>query len=225
MAVQFTYHLLEARKLFGSHDSGDSSSNSTLVCPSQNESGPAIVPLVGSMTFHTLATIISGAFGIVAILISFLTIMRHAMHYTDPTKQRQVIRILMLVPWFSLVAFFSIWLESAAIYFKNATDVAESFAIAAFLLLLCDYIMSDPDGLNMLFGQYASSPGKSPGFLKVSLFPKTFPWCLDTAKNKIAHNSRLASLVHGPPIHPSVHSDVDHNGRIECHREILCNFQ
>jgi hypothetical protein len=51
--------------------------------------GTSEVPIVGSITFHNLGLIISAACTLIAILLSFYLIWMHALHYTNPTQQRQ----------------------------------------------------------------------------------------------------------------------------------------
>jgi hypothetical protein len=54
-----------------------------------------------------------------------------------------------------------------------ALDVGCSFALASFLLLMCDYVLSNQDGFNELFGPGASKNDlhapNSPKWLKVRL--------------------------------------------------------
>ena len=170
------------------HGSGSGSSSSNHTCPSSNESGPsmpesqllntiwlltspAIVPLVGSMSFHTFSMILSGACGAFALVISLYLVFSHAMKYSTPVQQHQIIRIACLVPWVSIISFLSIWLETAGPYIAPALDFGAALALSAFLLLLCDYVLASRYGFNELFGdgalergQYA---GNSPPWLKV----------------------------------------------------------
>lgn len=51
----------------------------------------AEIPLVGTMTFHTLGMIIAAAGALIAILLSLYLIWMHAIHYTKPYEQRQYV--------------------------------------------------------------------------------------------------------------------------------------
>ncbi|KAJ4299331.1 hypothetical protein N0V90_004576 [Kalmusia sp. IMI 367209] len=158
---------LIARKL--RNDDDDNKDNS---CPADPTSLPAsqLKPVVGSLTFHDFATILSGACGIATLLIICVTILRHVTHYSNPVQQRQVIRILMLVPWVALFSFLIVWQEDVGEYLIESLDFGCSIAISAFLLLLCDYVMSNPGGFEELFGKGASKSGPgaadSPVWLK-----------------------------------------------------------
>ena len=49
------------------------------------------MPITGTLTFHQLGLIICGGCAIVAIVVSFYSIMMHAMNYTKPREQRQYV--------------------------------------------------------------------------------------------------------------------------------------
>ncbi|PSN72265.1 hypothetical protein BS50DRAFT_569796 [Corynespora cassiicola Philippines] len=152
---------LVARKLFDKGD--DSNDDSDNVCPPENTGGPEIVPIFGDMTFHSFAGILSGACAIFSSLIIIFVILRHATCYTNPVQQRQVLRVLLLVPWVSLFSFLIVWQEEAGEYLIESLDFGCAIALSAFLLLLCDYILSHPDGFDELFGQGAWTRGQFAG--------------------------------------------------------------
>ena len=150
------------------HHPSNSSSNHT--CPSVNESGPTIIPLVGSMSYHTLSSIIAGVCLVFTSALALISLMRHATHYSSPIQQRQILRIICLMPWVGLISFLSVLSESAGPYIAPAIDVGVSLAISAFLLLLCDFVLAGPDGFDDLFGAGATARGQfntqSPKWLK-----------------------------------------------------------
>lgn len=49
------------------------------------------LPIAGSLNFHELGLIISGACTILAIVISAYSIWMHALNYTKPREQRQCV--------------------------------------------------------------------------------------------------------------------------------------
>lgn len=160
--------LLAARRLFD--DSSDSSDKN--VCPTE-KTGPPIVPFVGSITFHEFAYILSGVCAIVSCLMIFVVVFLHATNYSNPIQQRQIIRIVLLVPWVALFAFLIVWQEGAGEYLMESVDFGCAIAISAFLLLLCDYVLSNPGGFDDLFGEGALKrrefASDSPAWLKVCL--------------------------------------------------------
>lgn len=97
----------------------------------------------GGITFHTLALLVSGAFSVVATVISIFLIVFHATHYSQPGEQRHIIRILFMIPIYSLVAVLSIWIYENWVYFSVIGNCYEAFAIASFFALLCHYLADD----------------------------------------------------------------------------------
>ncbi|KAI1461404.1 DUF300-domain-containing protein [Annulohypoxylon moriforme] len=99
--------------------------------------------IVGPLTFHQLALIIAGASTIIAYIMSFYLMWRHAINYTKPLEQRHIIRILFMVPVYATSAFLCIWYYWHAVYFQVLSDCYEAFAIASFFALLCHYVAPD----------------------------------------------------------------------------------
>lgn len=164
--------LLLARKVFKDGDNDYTDDEDKHVCPEEDTSGPPIVPLFGDMTYHTFSTILAGACGLLSLLIIGFLIFRHATHYSSPVQQRQIIRIVLLVPWVALFCFLIVWQTDAGHYLLESLDFGSAIAISGFLLLLCDYVLSNPDGFDDLFGKGSLARGQfsgsSPRWLKVS---------------------------------------------------------
>ncbi|KAF1848863.1 uncharacterized protein K460DRAFT_393833 [Cucurbitaria berberidis CBS 394.84] len=143
------------------------------VCPKEDESGPAIVPFIGNLTYHQFAMILSGTCAAFSALVVALIIAMHAHNYSNPVQQRQIIRIMLLVPWVALFSFLIVWREDAGDYLTESLDFGCSIALASFLLLMCDFVLSHRGGFDDLFGQGAWSKsngadksGTSPLWLK-----------------------------------------------------------
>ncbi|KAF2654308.1 hypothetical protein K491DRAFT_475875 [Lophiostoma macrostomum CBS 122681] len=149
--------------------SDDDSKSTKAVCPSE-PSGTAIEPLVGNMTFQRVAEIVSGACGIFSMLVILAIIFKHARHYSNPIQQRQIIRIVLLIPWVSFFCWLIIFQEGAGLYLLESLDFGCAIALSAFLLLLCDYILQQEGGFDDLFGEGAWKRGQfsknSPPWLK-----------------------------------------------------------
>ncbi|KAL4890094.1 organic solute transporter Ostalpha-domain-containing protein [Aspergillus ambiguus] len=95
------------------------------------------------ITFHELCLIVGGFFAVIAAGVSIYLIMCHATHYSKPIEQRHIIRILFMVPIYSLVAWLSTFFYKKAVYYDVLGDCYEAFAISAFFSLLCHYIAPD----------------------------------------------------------------------------------
>lgn len=103
------------------------------------------------MSFHDVALIFGGACLVIANLGSFFLIMKHATHYSLPKEQKQVMRIIFTIPVFAVISFLSICFEDAAIYIEPIRDVWEAFALVAFFLLMCAFVMEDDEERRAFF--------------------------------------------------------------------------
>ncbi|KAH8702486.1 putative DUF300 domain protein [Talaromyces proteolyticus] len=95
------------------------------------------------MTFHHLGLILCGAFGLVATCCSVFLMFAHALHYSKPREQRHIIRILFMVPVYSVVSFLCFLYYRKSVYFTVLGTCYEAFAISAFFTLLCHYLAPD----------------------------------------------------------------------------------
>jgi hypothetical protein len=141
-------------------------------CPLGDTHGPEIVPFVGVLTFHQFATILSGACAILSTIVVGLLIALHAFNYSNPVQQRQIIRIMLLIPWVALFSFLVVWRSDAGEYLAPSLDFGCSVALSSFLLFMCDLVLSHSEGFDGLFGEGAEAKGaligNSPAWLKVS---------------------------------------------------------
>jgi hypothetical protein len=138
------------------------------VCPIENHTGPAIVPFVGNLTYHQFSTILSGACAVLSTLIVLVLIALHATNYSNPVQQRQIIRVALLVPYVSFFSLLIVWLHGAGEYLVESLDFGCAIALSAFLLFMCDLILSHPGGFEQLFSQsMRDSKKKSPPSLRV----------------------------------------------------------
>ncbi|KUJ18918.1 DUF300-domain-containing protein [Mollisia scopiformis] len=118
-------------------------SSTNYTCPTSTVTDPAQSPIVGSLSFHQLITIISGACTVFACVLSFYLIFRHATHYSLPKEQRHIIRIIFMIPVFAILSFLSVIWYDGAEYLKPIESAYEAFALASFFLLLCAYVQED----------------------------------------------------------------------------------
>ena len=57
-----------------------------------------------------------------------------------PGEQKQIIRILFMIPIYSVVSFLSYLYYRESVYFEVIRDCYEAFAISSFFALMCHYI-------------------------------------------------------------------------------------
>ncbi|PWN19446.1 DUF300-domain-containing protein, partial [Microstroma glucosiphilum] len=97
----------------------------------------------GNWDAHKIGWIISGAAAAVTLGISLITIIGHGRNYHRPNQQRQIIRILLFAPVFAIISFFSYRFFRDYTYYELIEVVWEAVAIAAFLILILNYIGED----------------------------------------------------------------------------------
>ncbi|KAK5137860.1 hypothetical protein LTR08_006629 [Meristemomyces frigidus] len=100
-------------------------------------------PLWKGFTFHHFGLFLSAVFGLISVVITLWLTFQHATHYLRPWEQRHIIRILLMIPVYSIVSFLSYLFYTKAVYFEVLRDCYEAFAIASFFTLLCHYVAPD----------------------------------------------------------------------------------
>ncbi|KAF2718062.1 DUF300-domain-containing protein [Polychaeton citri CBS 116435] len=98
------------------------------------------IALYHGVTFHHFGLAIAAVFGLIAVVISLFLMVQHALHYSRPTEQKHIIRILFMIPIYAVVSYLSFLFYQHAVYFEVLRDCYEAFAIASFFTLLCNYI-------------------------------------------------------------------------------------
>ncbi|KAI5474436.1 hypothetical protein MNV49_003269 [Pseudohyphozyma bogoriensis] len=107
----------------------------------------------GHLDSHQIGWIVAGATASASTLISLYTILIHARNYYIPKEQRQTLRILFMPPVYAVVSFFSyryfrsytcmlLFIDG---YYSVALVAYESIVLAAFLMLLLQYIGDSND--------------------------------------------------------------------------------
>jgi hypothetical protein len=94
----------------------------------------------GNWTPHKIGWLIAGCAAALTTCISLFTISGHLLHYNKPLEQRQVIRVLLFPVVYAIISFFSYRFFRAYTYYELIEAGYESFAIAAFLMLMLQFI-------------------------------------------------------------------------------------
>ncbi|KAI5303990.1 hypothetical protein KEM56_006987 [Ascosphaera pollenicola] len=114
--------------------------------------------LSNGWTFHKLALVVSGSTAIFAVVVSFIIMFDHAIHYSVPTQQRHIMRIVFMVPIYAVVSFLSLYFYRKSVYFTVLRDCYEAFAIASFFSLLCNYIADNLHDQKAYFREAVPKP-------------------------------------------------------------------
>ncbi|KFX89728.1 hypothetical protein O988_08534 [Pseudogymnoascus sp. VKM F-3808] len=120
-------------------------------CPVHDLSEDAAMPSFGSMTFYTFDMILAGACAAFAVVAIFLHLLNHATHLSVPREQIKIMRVALLVPSYSIVCFICICIPKATVYLLPWLDVFQASCLAAYFLLLCEYVSPHDDERDLFF--------------------------------------------------------------------------
>ncbi|KAJ0301802.1 hypothetical protein Brms1b_012283 [Colletotrichum noveboracense] len=124
---------------------------------------PLNVPIVeqkltSGIRLHGLLLSLSTSATIVACCLTAWQVSQHARHYTKPSEQKQIIRILLMVPIYTIACTLSIEFYKQHVYLASIYEFYESLVIAAFFLLLCQLLHPDPTTLRRAFSLVEPKP-------------------------------------------------------------------
>lgn len=83
---------------------------------------------------------ISGTFTLFSLLLTLYLVFRHLKHWIDPIGQKSIVRILLLVPIYSVVSWLAIIFGDYALYFTLVRDCYEAYALYQFFCLMVHYL-------------------------------------------------------------------------------------
>lgn len=70
-----------------------------------------------------------GFFALAATFLAVFLIYRHLKHWTEPKPQTRIVRILIMVPIYSIDSWLSVYFHRYSIYFDIARDAYEVFEL------------------------------------------------------------------------------------------------
>lgn len=89
---------------------------------------------------QTEAWLIAGVFVLFTIPISLWTILQHLIYYTQPELQKHIIRILWMVPIYSIDSWIAIIYPNMSIYVDTIRECYEAYVIYNFMIYLLNYL-------------------------------------------------------------------------------------
>ncbi|KAI1265742.1 DUF300-domain-containing protein [Xylariaceae sp. FL1019] len=90
--------------------------------------------------FTIATTIVAGVFSLAATFLSIISIWFQVKNYRKPLLQRYVVRILLMVPIYSISSWASMVSLTAAAFLDPIRDIYEAFTIYTFFQLLINYV-------------------------------------------------------------------------------------
>jgi len=79
---------------------------------------------------------------VITILLTTVNVIMHTCNYYRPLEQRQIVRILLMPPVYATISFFSYRYFRSYTYYSLAEAVYEALAVAAFMMLLIQFVGS-----------------------------------------------------------------------------------
>ncbi|KAF7710089.1 transmembrane protein 184C [Silurus meridionalis] len=101
---------------------------------------------------HNKAWFIAGIFVFMTIPISLWGILQHLVHYTQPELQKPIIRILWMVPIYSLDSWIALKYPKIAIYVDTCRECYEAYVIYNFMIFLLNYLEKQYPNLVQMLG-------------------------------------------------------------------------
>nr|XP_057924532.1 transmembrane protein 184C-like isoform X1 [Doryrhamphus excisus]XP_057924533.1 transmembrane protein 184C-like isoform X1 [Doryrhamphus excisus] len=111
---------------------------------------------------HSKAWFIAGVFVFLTIPVSLWDILQHLVHYTQPELQRPIIRILWMVPIYSLDSWLALRYPSLAIYVDTCRECYEAYVIYNFLVFLLNFLSNQYPSLVMMLEVQQQQPHLPP---------------------------------------------------------------
>ncbi|PHH83518.1 hypothetical protein CDD82_69 [Ophiocordyceps australis] len=103
--------------------------------------------------FTNATTIVAGVASLAATLLSIISIWLQAKNYRKPLLQRYVIRILLMVPIYSVASWTSMVSLKTAAFLDPVRDIYEAFTIVTFFQLLLNYLGGERSIIIMTHGR------------------------------------------------------------------------
>ncbi|SCZ99048.1 BZ3500_MvSof-1268-A1-R1_Chr3-1g05782 [Microbotryum saponariae] len=115
-------------------------------CPAENTSALEQSDFWdGRWDAHEIGWLIAGVAAAVSTVVTLISVFFHARNYYVPREQRQIIRILFMPAVYSIISFCSYrWFRDYT-YYQLIVVIYESIVLAAFLMLLLQYIGDSTD--------------------------------------------------------------------------------
>ena len=108
------------------------------------------------------AIIIAIVFASAASLVSMIHVLRHLMNFTMPGIQVYVVRILLIVPIYSISSALALSLGENGMYAESIRDIYEAVVIYTFLNLMLEFCGGETVIFEVLISVLISHTGEKP---------------------------------------------------------------
>ena len=111
---------------------------------------------------------VAGFFVVMTVPISVASIVSHLTHWFAPDVQKYVVRILWMVPLYSLTSWSSLLLQPITVYTEPLRDLYEAYVISSFVYYMIA-LLGGEDALSISLERKAPSLGEHPWPLRMVL--------------------------------------------------------
>ncbi|WQF77532.1 Putative organic solute transporter subunit alpha/Transmembrane protein [Colletotrichum destructivum] len=120
-------------------------------CPDISLVENAAKPLFGNTSFYKFNMILSGSFTAASCLIIFTLMFLHVTHLSKRNEQIKILRISLIIPFWSIISFLSICFPSAEVYLHPWLESVQSICLGTFFLLLCEFVSPSAQHRDVFF--------------------------------------------------------------------------
>ncbi|ESO88509.1 hypothetical protein LOTGIDRAFT_64445, partial [Lottia gigantea] len=92
---------------------------------------------------HVKGWFVAGVFTLLSLPISLWGILQHLVYFTKPVLQKNIIRVLWMVPVYALNAWLALLFPVAAIYLDTIRECYEAYVIYNFMSYLLNYLRTE----------------------------------------------------------------------------------
>ncbi len=140
--------------------------------------------------------VFTGIFSFVAMILSIHLMVRHHNNWKEPDIQISIVRIIMMVPIYSITSWMAILFSKYAVYFQLFRDSYESLVLYEFFCLIQSYFMRES---MTYFSHLRSSDNDKPlqfvdYFGEYDISPWPFPCCI---LSPMVPGTRLFIIIKG----------------------------
>ncbi|RIA95343.1 organic solute transporter Ostalpha-domain-containing protein [Glomus cerebriforme] len=111
---------------------------------------------------HTIGWITASLFTFLSCMLTFWLMYQHIKHYTKPEEQRLIVRLLMMVPVYTVFDLLSSFFLKQSVYFTTIRDAYQAASVLAFFNLLLEYLGSSESIRIIKFSRISSTPAPFP---------------------------------------------------------------
>eukprot|EP01102_Stenamoeba_stenopodia_P009243 TRINITY_DN2723_c0_g1_i1.p1 TRINITY_DN2723_c0_g1~~TRINITY_DN2723_c0_g1_i1.p1 ORF type:complete len:590 (+),score=132.71 TRINITY_DN2723_c0_g1_i1:191-1960(+) len=99
---------------------------------------------------HESFIITAGVFSLFAFILSFYLIWKHLQNWNEPHLQVPIVRLLLMVPIYSIDSWLSLLMPDKQLYFDTIRDCYEAYVIYMFFVLLVRFLEGEANLLRYL---------------------------------------------------------------------------